>query len=113
MSIWRGHEDRVECLGSLMASFSSTIAIHRKANMRPAASVYRGVSNRNVSFATVNSRVRRAVLLLPWLLASAFVSACAQHQGEIALSNVTIIDGTDRPPLRNATVYGELAESHI
>jgi len=38
------------------------------------------------------------------LLGCAFSSAFGQDQTEIALSNVTVIDGTDRPPLKNATI---------
>lgn len=48
--------------------------------------------------------MHRSVLLLLCLFGSALTSAFGQDQGDTALTNVTVIDGTDRPPLKNATV---------
>ena len=48
--------------------------------------------------------VHRSVLPLVCLFGSAFFSAFGQDRGAIALSNVTIIEGTDNPPLKNATI---------
>jgi cytosine/adenosine deaminase-related metal-dependent hydrolase len=59
----------------------------------------------NVSpFIPVNPGVHRSILLSAVFITAAVISAFGQAPEEIAISNVTIIDGTDRPPIENATI---------